>query len=95
MLFRSNAAGEAVATGTPVIVTEQCGIAPLLKDVAGLIVRHEEGEIRRALCRLLEDEGLFKKLQNGCTDAMANLGWQQPLQQMEVIYWRLAGHGQS
>ena len=90
-----NTAGEAVATGTPVIVTEQCGIAPLLKDVAGLIVRHEEGEIRRALCRLLEDEGLFKKLQNGCTDAMANLGWQQPLQQMEVIYWRLAGHGQS
>jgi len=88
-----NTAGEAVATGTPVVVTEQCGIAPLLRDVAALVVGHEEGEIRQALCRLLEDERLFKKLQNGCGDAMANLGWEQPLQQMEVIYWRLAGHG--
>ncbi len=86
-----NSAAEAVATGTPVIVTEQCGIAPLLKDVAGLVVRHEEGEVRQALSRMLEDEDLRKKLQNGCALAVANLGWEQPLQQMEEIYCRLAG----
>src|SRR3981189_2026543 len=30
-----NTAGEAVAAGTPVVVTDKCGIAPLLADVAG------------------------------------------------------------
>ena len=90
-----NTAAEAVAAGTPVIVTEQCGIAPLLKDVAGLAVRHEEDELRQALSRLLEDEQLRKKLQNGCAVAAANLGWEQPLQQMEAIYYRLVGHAVS
>jgi glycosyltransferase involved in cell wall biosynthesis len=90
-----NTAAEAVAAGTPVIVTEQCGIAPLLKDVAGLAVRHEVEEVRRALSRLLEDDQLRKKLQNGCALAVANLGWEQPLQQMEAIYCKLVGHAVS
>ncbi|MGB7846149.1 MAG: glycosyltransferase [Candidatus Acidiferrum sp.] len=90
-----NTAAEAVAAGTPVVVTEQCGIVPLLKDVAGLVVKHEEGEVRQTLRQLLENEELYKKLQNGCALVVANLGWEQPLQQMEVIYRRLAGRGQS
>ena len=90
-----NTAAEAVAAGTPVIVTDQCGIAPLLRDVAGLVVRHEEEELRQAMSRLLGDEELLQKLQNGCAVAFANLGWEQPLRQMEVIYGRLAGHAMS
>lgn len=90
-----NTAAEAVAAGTPVVVTEQCGIASLLKDVAGLAVKHEEGEVRRALCRLLKDEELYKSLEKGCARAAANLGWEQPIQQMEVIYCRLAGHPET
>ena len=90
-----NSAAEAVAAGTPVVVTEQCGIAPLLKDVAGLAVRHEEREVRQALSRMLGDEELRKKLQTGCALAVANLGWEQPLLQMEEIYSRLAGHARS
>jgi glycosyltransferase involved in cell wall biosynthesis len=90
-----NTAAEAVAAGTPVIVTDQCGIAPLLKDVAGLVVRHEEGELREALGRLLENEELREKLQSGCALAVANLGWDQPLQQLEVLYSRLAGRAAS
>ena len=34
-----NTAAEAVAAGTPVIVTEQCGIAPLFAGTAGLVVQ--------------------------------------------------------
>jgi glycosyltransferase involved in cell wall biosynthesis len=90
-----NTAAEAVAAGTPVIVTDQCGIAPLLKDVAGLVVRHEEGELREALRRLLENAELREKLQSGCALAVANLGWDQPLQQLEVLYSRLAGRAAS
>ena len=86
-----NAAAEALAAGTPVIVTEQCGIAPLLKDVAGLVARHDERELREALLRLLKDAGLYGKLQKGCEIALARLGWDEPVQEMEMIYSRLAG----
>ena len=76
--------------GIPVVVTEQCGIAPLLKDVAGLIVRHDEREVSEAILRILEDGELRKKLKNGGTVAVANLGWEEPIQQMEEIYCKLA-----
>ncbi|HEX4546260.1 MAG TPA: glycosyltransferase, partial [Candidatus Acidoferrum sp.] len=48
-----NTAAEAVAVGTPVIVTEQCGIAPLLADKAGLVVPHEKTALSHALLRVL------------------------------------------
>jgi glycosyltransferase involved in cell wall biosynthesis len=85
-----NTAAEAVAAGTPVIVTEQCGIAPLLKGVAGLVVQHDETELREGLSRVLQNEDLRKSLQNGCGQVLAELGWDQPLQQMEALYCRLA-----
>ncbi len=44
-----NTAAEAVAAGTPVVVTEQCGIAPLLADVAGLVVPHDAAALSRAI----------------------------------------------
>lgn len=85
-----NTAAEAVAVGTPVIVTDQCGIAPLLKGVAGLVVRHEEPDLRQALLLLLRDAHLYDSLRQGCPKAMAGLGWQQPIQQMVLLYSRLA-----
>jgi glycosyltransferase involved in cell wall biosynthesis len=85
-----NTAAEAVGAGTPVIVTEQCGIAPLLKDTAGLVVRHDEGEVRDALARLLDSEEARKRLQQGCTEVVSKLGWNEPVDQMEAIYSGLA-----
>jgi glycosyltransferase involved in cell wall biosynthesis len=90
-----NTAAEAVAAGTPVIVSERCGIAPLLKDLAGLVVKHEEVELRNALARLLEHEEFYRKLQQGCSVAVAKLGWEQPLEQMEEIYSKLAGRASA
>jgi glycosyltransferase involved in cell wall biosynthesis len=85
-----NAAAEAVAAGVPVVVTEQCGIAPLLEGRAGLVVKHDEMELRNALARLLENEELYRKLQKGCGEVLAKLGWEQPLAEMEEIYSKLA-----
>ena len=40
-----NTAAEAAAAGTPVVVTEDCGVAPLLAGIAGLVVPHDaEGD---------------------------------------------------
>jgi len=85
-----NSAAEAVAMGTPVIVTDQCGIAPLLKDVAALVVKHDEKELSGALARLLKDNVLLTKLKEGCTIAYRQLGWEEPLAAMESAYQRLA-----
>jgi glycosyltransferase involved in cell wall biosynthesis len=84
-----------VAAGTPVIVTDQCGIAPLLKDVAGVVVKHDEAELSSALARLLEGNSFYKKLKDGCATAYRRLGWQEPLEEMEAAYCRLAARGAS
>lgn len=87
-----NTAAESVAAGTPVVVTDRCGIAPFLKDVAGVVVRHEEQDLKQALRRLLCDTSLHDRLRAGCATAAAGLGWDEPIQEMEVLYSRLAGH---
>ena len=87
-----NTAAEAVVAGTPVLVTDRCGIAPFLKDVAGVVVRHDEQDLKQALRHLLSDKSLYEQLRAGCATAVAGLGWDEPVHEMEVLYSRLAGH---
>lgn len=85
-----NTAAEAVGAGTPVIVTEQCGIAPLLADEAGMVVPHDAAAIRDALRRMLSDTELHARLSAGCARVTLRLGWDEPVQEMETLYSRLA-----
>jgi len=85
-----NSAAEAVAAGTPVIVTEQCGIAPLLADEAGLVVRHEEAALSNALERILIEPELGSRLAAGCANVTSRLGWDEPVGNMEALYTTLA-----
>jgi glycosyltransferase involved in cell wall biosynthesis len=84
-----NTAGEAVAAGTPVVVTDKCGIAPLLADVAGLAVAHDAAALAQALARVLWEPGLHARLSAGCRKAAARLDWEQPAQEMEKLYEQL------
>jgi glycosyltransferase involved in cell wall biosynthesis len=81
-----NTAAEAVAAATPVVVTEQCGIALLVKDVAGLVVAHDETSVANALERLLRDPDLHAKFVSGCAELTSRLSWQEPVTQMESLY---------
>jgi glycosyltransferase involved in cell wall biosynthesis len=85
-----NTAAEAVAAGTPVIVTEQCGIAPLLADEAGLVVRHDKAALLNALERILGEKELGLRLAAGCANVTARLGWDEPVRDMEALYATLA-----
>jgi glycosyltransferase involved in cell wall biosynthesis len=87
-----NTAAEAVAAGTPVIVTEQCGIAPLLRDAVGLVVRHETAALSRALERILTETELSARLSAGCAAVTSRLGWDEPVRDMEALYATLASH---
>ncbi len=84
-----NTAGEAVAAGTPVVVTDKCGIAPLLADVAGLVVKHDAAAIAQAIARVLCEPGLHERLSTGCKRVAAKLDWDQPAEQMENLYEQL------
>jgi glycosyltransferase involved in cell wall biosynthesis len=84
-----NTAAEAVAAGTPVIVTEQCGIAPLLANEAGLVVPHEVGALSKALTLILGDTELHGQLAAGCAKVTLRLGWEEPVREMEGLYTTL------
>jgi glycosyltransferase involved in cell wall biosynthesis len=84
-----NTVGEAVVAGTPVIVTDKCGIAPLLADVAGLVVSHDSVAIAKAIARVLCEPGLHARLSAGCKRVAAKLDWDQPAEQMENLYEQL------
>ena len=85
-----NTAAEAVAAGTPVIVTEQCGIAPLLADEAGLVVPHDPAALSEALARVLGTKETRARLAAGCPMVTSRLGWDEPVREMETLYARLA-----
>jgi glycosyltransferase involved in cell wall biosynthesis len=85
-----NTAAESAAAGTPVVVTERCGIAPLLADVAGLVVPHDSGELARAIRAVISDPKLHARLAAGCGEVTARLGWEEPVREMEVLYNKLA-----
>lgn len=84
-----NTAAEAVAAGTPVIVTDHCGIAPLLRDKAAIVVGHNRSELASALKELLHNTSLYGKLQSGCASVLESLGWNQPLVETEALYEKL------
>jgi glycosyltransferase involved in cell wall biosynthesis len=84
-----NTAAEAAVVGTPVVVTEGCGIAPLLAEVAGLVVPHKAAAIAQAITRVLVEPGLHARLTAGCREAVSRLGWEEPASEMESLYGQL------
>jgi glycosyltransferase involved in cell wall biosynthesis len=81
-----NTAAEAVAAGTPVVLTRECGIAPLLEGSAALVVSQDVDAISRAIRRVLSEPDLHAKLVAGCREAVSRLGWEEPAMAMESLY---------
>jgi len=84
-----NTAAESAAIGTPVIVTENCGVAPLLAR-AGRIIPHEQSALVRALSELLHDQPLREELGRQAMVAAAKIGWEEPVREAEALYRKLA-----
>jgi glycosyltransferase involved in cell wall biosynthesis len=81
-----NTAAEAVAAGTPVVVTEGCGVAPLLGGKAGIVVAYDTSALSQALRSLLTDAELHAKLSAGCHEVAAGLRWAEPVTSIELLY---------
>jgi glycosyltransferase involved in cell wall biosynthesis len=85
-----NTAAEAAACGTPVVITGNCGVAPLLDGIAALVVAHETTAVGQAVKEILSNLELRKRLSEGGKTAAGRLGWDQPVNAMEQIYSELA-----
>jgi glycosyltransferase involved in cell wall biosynthesis len=85
-----NTAVEAAACGTPVVVTKNCGVAPLLAGIAGIVVRHETEAVARAVEQVLSDSKLRERLSEGGRKTAGTLGWEEPVSAMEKLYVALA-----
>ena len=88
-----NTAAEAVACGTPVLVTDRCGIAPLIDQRAGLAVPHNRAALEAGLRRILDDPAMSARLRAGCGEVARSLDWGEPLAQMESLYRQLVAGG--
>ena len=85
-----NAAAEAAACGTPVVLTDTCGAAPLLAGTAGIVVRHETLALAEAVHRVLADRDLRTRLSEGGRRIAGRLGWEEPIAEAEQLYTRVA-----
>jgi glycosyltransferase involved in cell wall biosynthesis len=84
-----NTAAEAVASGTPVLVTDRCGIAPIVDQRAGLVVPHDRTALEAGLAQILDDSAVAARLRVGCEAVAKSLSWAEPLAQMETLYQEL------
>jgi glycosyltransferase involved in cell wall biosynthesis len=80
-----NTAGEAAACGTPVIVTDRCGIAPFVGR-AGEVIPHDLAALENTLTEFLQDPMLRENHQEGCQEFLNRLSWDGPLNQTEEMY---------
>lgn len=81
-----NSAAEAMACGTPVIVTEQCGIAPWVAGKTGFVVPYAADALANALQLVLDDPRVTSRFRKACEEVADGLSWDGPLSQMLEIY---------
>lgn len=80
-----NTAAEAAACGTPVIVTDRCGIAPFIGG-AGMVIQHDVGQLCDALEKFLALEDPRARYGKGCEELVQRLSWEGPLDLTEDLY---------
>jgi len=79
-------AAEAAAAGTPVIVSDRCGIATFFRDGEALVVPYEREAVVGAIRRVLADPSLREQLSRGGREAARRTSWDRVTDLQEQIY---------
>ena len=78
---------EACACGTPVIVTDQCGIADLIDGQVGLVVPYYKEQLQHALLYMLGDNKIRLQFgEKGKLLVHEKFNWEKIAEQVENIY---------
>jgi glycosyltransferase involved in cell wall biosynthesis len=83
-------AAEAAAGGTPVVVTDRCGVAGFFEDGEALVVPEDRRAILDAVRSVLADPALRARLSAGGVEAARRMSWDAVTDRQEELY-RLAG----
>ena len=83
-----NVAAEAAAAGTAIVLTDQCGVAELLRERAALVVRPNPAELQAAVKRVLGDERLRLRLASEGPRVAEELSWANVCGLQEQLYVR-------
>jgi glycosyltransferase involved in cell wall biosynthesis len=82
-----NVALEALACGTPVVVTDNCGVSEWIGSDVGFVIRYDLMELCNALKAILQNEQLSKRLgDNGKKLVNEEFGWDTGILQLEELY---------
>jgi glycosyltransferase involved in cell wall biosynthesis len=79
-------AAEAAAAGTPVIVSDRCGVAGFFEDGEALVVPYDHAAVVDAVRRVLTDEELRERLAKGGVAAARRTSWDLITDLQEEIY---------
>jgi glycosyltransferase involved in cell wall biosynthesis len=79
------AAAEAAAVGTPVVVTDRCGIAGFFRESEAMVVRYDVG-VADAVGRVLADGALRERLAAGGLEAARRCSWDRVTDVQEELY---------
>jgi glycosyltransferase involved in cell wall biosynthesis len=88
-------AAEAAAAGTPVIVSDRCGIAPFFEEGEALVVPYEREAVVTAIRRVLSDSELRAQLARGGPAAARRTSWDHVTDLQERIYADVAARKAS
>ncbi len=83
-------AAEAAAAGTPVVVSDRCGIAPFFGDGEALVVPYEREAVVDAVRRVVSDRDLRDRLSRGGVEATRRNSWDRVTDVQEEIYRSVA-----
>ncbi|MFC1966129.1 glycosyltransferase [Chloroflexota bacterium] len=78
---------EAYACGTPVIVTDRCGIADVVNAQAGLVVEYDKDQLRDAILHMLSNDALRREFgEKGKILVRDKFNWGKITEQVESVY---------
>lgn len=79
-------AAEAASVGTPLVVTNRCGVADVVGGRAALVVDYASGAVGDAVATLLDDAELRSRLGRGGLEVAREHGWPAVAERQEAIY---------
>jgi glycosyltransferase involved in cell wall biosynthesis len=78
---------EACACGTPVIMTDRCGITDIIKGQAGFVVPFNKDQLRDALLHMLGDDKMRRDFgERGKSLVHERFSWEKIAEQLEKLY---------
>jgi glycosyltransferase involved in cell wall biosynthesis len=77
---------ESCACGTPVIVTNNCGVSEWLTLDVGYVIEYNKKQMVEALDKILFDQRISDAFSFNCTELIKNYSWSSVSSELEKIY---------